>query len=145
MEILGFLLNQDFLDVGAHLPKRFSVAAVFLVHLEDVVVTAEVDDVADLSNRQIECNFLQRRSQRLALDPSPVAALFTRAVFGINLREVIELRFGLRDGHPRTLDEVARTYGITRERIRQLQNIALAKLRVALSKKDAPTGLLVAA
>src|SRR5262249_14688535 len=36
-------------------------------------------------------------------------------------REVIELRFGLRDGQPRTLDEVARTYGITRERIRQIE------------------------
>jgi RNA polymerase primary sigma factor len=44
-------------------------------------------------------------------------------------REVIELRFGLRDGHPRTLDEVARTYGITRERIRQIEARGLIKLR----------------
>jgi RNA polymerase primary sigma factor len=44
-------------------------------------------------------------------------------------REVIELRFGLRDGHPRTLDEVARTYGITRERIRQIEARGLVKLR----------------
>ena len=44
-------------------------------------------------------------------------------------REVIELRFGLRDGHPRTLDEVARTYGITRERIRQIEAKALRKLK----------------
>jgi len=44
-------------------------------------------------------------------------------------REVIELRFGLRDGHPRTLDEVARTYGITRERIRQIEARGLLKLR----------------
>jgi RNA polymerase primary sigma factor len=44
-------------------------------------------------------------------------------------REVIELRFGLRDGQPRTLDEVARVYGITRERIRQIEARGLLKLR----------------
>ncbi len=44
-------------------------------------------------------------------------------------REVIELRFGLRDGHPRTLEEVAKTYGITRERIRQIEARGLLKLR----------------
>jgi RNA polymerase primary sigma factor len=44
-------------------------------------------------------------------------------------REVIELRFGLRDGTPRTLDEVAKQYGITRERIRQIEARGLLKLR----------------
>src|SRR5262249_22992888 len=44
-------------------------------------------------------------------------------------REVIELRFGLKDGQPRTLDEVARCYGITRERIRQIEAPGLLKLR----------------
>ena len=44
-------------------------------------------------------------------------------------REVIELRFGLRDGTPKTLDEVARQYGITRERIRQIEARGLLKLR----------------
>jgi RNA polymerase primary sigma factor len=44
-------------------------------------------------------------------------------------REVIELRFGLKDGQPRTLDEVARCYGITRERIRQIEARSLLKLR----------------
>jgi len=47
-------------------------------------------------------------------------------------REVIELRFGLRDGQPRTLDEVARCYGITRERIRQIEARGLLKLRQPL-------------
>jgi len=44
-------------------------------------------------------------------------------------REVIELRFGLKDGQARTLDEVARCYGITRERIRQIEARSLLKLR----------------
>jgi RNA polymerase primary sigma factor len=44
-------------------------------------------------------------------------------------REVLELRFGLVDGTARTLDEVARMYGITRERIRQIEARGLLKLR----------------
>jgi RNA polymerase primary sigma factor len=44
-------------------------------------------------------------------------------------REVIELRFGLRDGHAHTLDEVARRIGVTRERIRQIEARGLLKLR----------------
>jgi RNA polymerase primary sigma factor len=47
-------------------------------------------------------------------------------------REVIELRFGLKDGQPRTLDEVAKCYGITRERIRQIEARGLIKLRQPL-------------
>ena len=43
-------------------------------------------------------------------------------------RKVIELRFGLVDGHPRTLEEVGREFGVTRERIRQIESKTLAKL-----------------
>jgi RNA polymerase primary sigma factor len=44
-------------------------------------------------------------------------------------REVIELRFGLRDGQPRSLEEVSKVFGITRERIRQIEARGLLKLR----------------
>lgn len=44
-------------------------------------------------------------------------------------RKVISLRFGLEDGHPRTLEEVGREFGVTRERIRQIESKTLAKLR----------------
>jgi RNA polymerase primary sigma factor len=44
-------------------------------------------------------------------------------------REVIELRFGLRDGRPRSLDELAKLFGVTRERIRQIEARGLSKLR----------------
>ena len=44
-------------------------------------------------------------------------------------KKVIELRFGLTDGHPRTLEEVGREFGVTRERIRQIESKTLSKLR----------------
>ena len=44
-------------------------------------------------------------------------------------RKVISLRFGLEDGHPRTLEEVGREFGVTRARIRQIESKTLAKLR----------------
>jgi len=55
----------------------------------------------------------------------------TQVLDGLAARErkVIELRFGLEDGHPRTLEEVGREFGVTRERIRQIESKTLAKLR----------------
>jgi RNA polymerase primary sigma factor len=44
-------------------------------------------------------------------------------------RRVLELRYGLGDQHPRTLDEVGRTFNVTRERIRQIEHHALKKLQ----------------
>ena len=44
-------------------------------------------------------------------------------------RRVLELRFGLGDQHPRTLDEIARTFNVTRERIRQIESQSLKKLQ----------------
>jgi RNA polymerase primary sigma factor len=44
-------------------------------------------------------------------------------------KEVIEMRFGLSDGQPRTLEEVGKRFGVTRERIRQIESKTLSKLR----------------
>jgi RNA polymerase primary sigma factor len=44
-------------------------------------------------------------------------------------KEVIEMRFGLRDGQPRTLEDVGKRFGVTRERIRQIESKTLSKLR----------------
>src|SRR5215831_8380290 len=53
-------------------------------------------------------------------------------------REIISKRFGLDGGKPETLGEVGKKFVVTGERIRQLQNIALAKLRRALAKREKP-------
>jgi RNA polymerase primary sigma factor len=58
------------------------------------------------------------------------------AVLDSREKKIILLRFGLDGGRPKTLEDVGKDFGVTRERIRQLQNIALAKLRRALSKKE---------
>src|SRR6266511_1302465 len=44
-------------------------------------------------------------------------------------KKLIQIRFGLLDGHPRTLEEVGREFGVTRERIRQIESKTLSKLR----------------
>ena len=53
-------------------------------------------------------------------------------------KKIIFSRFGLDGGKAKTLEEVGKKFGVTRERIRQLQNIALMKLRRALQKKEKP-------
>ena len=50
-------------------------------------------------------------------------------------RQVIILRFGLEDGHPRTLEEVGKEFNVTRERIRQIEAKALRKLRNPVRSK----------
>lgn len=54
-------------------------------------------------------------------------------------RKVIDARFWLNGQKPRTLVEVGQEFGVTRERIRQIQNIAMKKLRAALEKREDET------
>lgn len=51
-------------------------------------------------------------------------------------RRIIAYRFGLEGGRERTLEEVGKKFGVTRERIRQLQNVALLKMRKALRRRE---------
>ncbi|MDI5961472.1 sigma-70 family RNA polymerase sigma factor [Streptomyces sp. SL13] len=51
------------------------------------------------------------------------------STLGPREREVVQLRYGLRDGRPRTLEEIGRIFGVTRERVRQIESRTLRKLR----------------
>src|SRR5688572_582768 len=65
------------------------------------------------------------------VDSSLLESEIRRALAGLTAREsrIVELRYGLRDGQPLTLQDVAERFGLTRERIRQIEKEALAKLR----------------
>jgi RNA polymerase primary sigma factor len=76
-----------------------------------------VEDQAAESPFEVASEHLRKDNVRRAL-----AALPKRE------REVIEMRFGLTGGRPRTLEEVGRAFNVTRERIRQIENHTLKKL-----------------
>jgi RNA polymerase primary sigma factor len=79
-------------------------------------------------------DFIEDRS---AMAPSDIASFqllkeqVAEVLYTLNDRErrVLQLRFGLEDGRSRTLEEVGREFGVTRERIRQIEAKALRKLR----------------
>ncbi|MBN3038855.1 MAG: sigma-70 family RNA polymerase sigma factor [Candidatus Omnitrophica bacterium] len=51
-------------------------------------------------------------------------------------KEVLSLRYGLKDGTTHTLNDIAKTFGITRERVRQIENAAMNKLRTYIRSKE---------
>ncbi len=53
--------------------------------------------------------------------------------------KILAMRFGLDDGTPKTLEEVGEKFGVTRERIRQIQDEALQKMRVKMEERDSPS------
>ena len=60
--------------------------------------------------------------------------------------EIIDSRFGLNGKKVMTLEEISHNFGVSRERIRQVQNAAIGKMRKALSKKEkSPKALVPAA
>ena len=58
------------------------------------------------------------------------------ATLNDNEKEIIALRFGLNDRDPQTLDTIGRQFGVTRERIRQIEAKSLEKLRGLLAERD---------
>jgi RNA polymerase primary sigma factor len=84
---------------------------------EDSELGDFVEDEAAESPFELASENLRRENVRRALDALP-----TRE------REVIEMRYGLKGHQARTLEEVGRAFGVTRERIRQIENNTLKKL-----------------
>jgi RNA polymerase primary sigma factor len=86
---------------------------------EDSELGDFVEDDASHSPYELAVENLRRENVRTALDTLPERE-----------REVIEMRFGLKGHEARTLEEVGRAFGVTRERIRQIENTTLKKLEL---------------
>ncbi len=86
---------------------------------EDDVNLGDLIEDADLLSPAESAAFLLLREQLEAV----LSTLADRE------RRVVELRYGLMDGRPRTLEEIGRLFGVTRERIRQIEHKTLGKLR----------------
>jgi len=73
------------------------------------------------------------------LEDKTVTAMLQEMVKRLDPREatILQFRFGLDGGSERTLEEVGQKFGVTRERVRQIQNIALTKLRKMIEKIEA--------
>jgi len=100
--------------------------------------SAEFSDI--IRDEEAETPFELLRDKNLLLEMDGLLEVLDKRE-----RKIIAQRFGLNGGKPKTLEDVGKDFGVTRERIRQLQNIALAKLRRALSKKEDSAELPVAA
>jgi RNA polymerase primary sigma factor len=81
--------------------------------LQDFLGDADTPDLT----REVDLRLLRERLDEVLRCLSP------------RYREVLELRFGLNDGHPQALDQIAERLGITRERVRQIEARGLEKLR----------------
>ena len=84
---------------------------------DDTSLSDFVEDQGAQSPFELAADTMRRENIRRALSALPVRE-----------REVIEMRFGLTGGRPRTLEEVGRAFNVTRERIRQIENHTLKKL-----------------
>ncbi len=73
------------------------------------------------------------------LEDQTVTRMLQELVTTLDTREatILRYRFGLDGGPERTLEEVGEKFGVTRERVRQIQNIALNKLRKMIEKLEA--------
>ena len=84
-----------------------------IVRVGDLIEDVDASEASEVVDRQLMAD--QLRNALSDLEPREAT--------------IMSLRFGLMDGRPRTLDEIGKHLGLTRERIRQLEKQSLAKLR----------------
>jgi RNA polymerase primary sigma factor len=117
-------------------PEKFARLKSFGVRPASLDAVIEADDgaspfVDSVADESAETPFDSLRDKNLLGEVNGLIA-----VLDVREKKIISQRFGLDGGKPKTLEAVGKDFGITRERIRQLQNTALAKLRRALSKRE---------
>ena len=100
----------------------------------DREITSELDDSTTRIGDLIEDT---GPSPQEIIEQNELHQIIVEAISKLPPRQmaIINLRFGIIDGNPKTLEEVGQLYGVTRERIRQIERKALEKLRWLLITK----------
>jgi RNA polymerase primary sigma factor len=109
-------------------PAPEEVAELLDVDIDDVQLMAELLEESEESPVQEEDGGLM---PLLPMDRKALSGHLTEILHELSPREqeILSLRFGLSDDEPHTLDQIGKKFGLTRERVRQIENRALEKIR----------------
>lgn len=123
------------LDIPAKQVQLLQTASIRPASLDAPLGDDESNRVADVIADERASTPYQDLEEKTNVD------LVNEAIGILDPREmtILRYRFGLDGGNERTLEEVGEKFGVTRERIRQIQNVALKKLRKKIEKLDAVT------
>jgi RNA polymerase primary sigma factor len=133
---LGREPTDDELGEEIGIPSH-KVARLRSIGIRPASLNAPIDDHdptefgESVGDEEAQTPFESLRDRNLLDEMEPLLTLLDERE-----HKIISQRFGLDGGRPKTLEDISKSFGVTRERIRQLQNVALAKLRRALSKKE---------
>jgi RNA polymerase primary sigma factor len=112
-------------------PDPEEVAELLDVDIDDVQLMAELLEESEESPVQGEPYEDGGLMPLLPMDRKALTGHLTEILHELSSREqeILSLRFGLTDDEPRTLEEIGKKFGLTRERVRQIENRALEKIR----------------
>lgn len=130
-EELAIELNLP-VEKVAHLKSVAVQPASLDAPLGDAADSSSLGDIVRDDNAAIPSDQLREKDQSADVR-SMVESLDAREA------EIIKLRFGLNDREEMTLEEVSKKFKVTRERIRQLQQLALMKMRRQMAERDSPS------
>lgn len=137
-ESLGREPSDEELAAELGLPRQkiamLKQAAQRPTSLDAPVNDGEATEYGDIISDESACDPLEMLSDKNLHDQ--IGGLLS--ILNERERRIIDERFGLNGLKPMLLEDVGREFGVSRERIRQLQNSALAKMRAALLKKEKP-------
>ncbi|OPY13236.1 MAG: RNA polymerase sigma factor SigA [Syntrophaceae bacterium PtaB.Bin038] len=112
-------------------PEPEEVAESLDIDIDDVQLMAELLEQSEESPVRDEPYEDGGLMPLLPMDRKALTGHLTEILHELTPREqeILSLRFGLADDEPRTLEEIGRKFGLTRERVRQIENRALEKIR----------------